>query len=220
MCEEGICLNEAGILYVKPNGSDMSDCSRAEPCSVLQAMTLARAAAAPPTIRLLPAVYANPIDVRTVTNLPFKFVASGATIAAQVAVRVEDGAKVEVRGLAASGTSVTINCTSAITATSSLTLRDTVITAGDGGASLMSVDNCDLVMVGGELNIGSSTGSSILLLAEANFWADRVHVHGNSVSMVGAALATRLSAKITNSLLENVAFQWQTNDTSSPGSGV
>jgi hypothetical protein len=84
----------------------------------------------------------------------------------------------------------------------------------------MYVEKCTITMIGGELDIGSSTGSSVLLLSDALFTMDRVHVHGSSLSIIGAGLATRVGVKITNSLLENVAFQWATSDTSSPGSSV
>lgn len=219
VCDQGTCLDESGILYVRPNGSNYSNCSHAEPCSLLQAHTLAFGAAVPPIIRLLPAVYPAGIDITTPTTLPLRYVASGATIAAQYAIRVADGAKVDVRGLTASGTTATIHCTSMTNTSSSVTLRDSVITAGDGGATLVHLEKCTFAMVGGELDIGSSTGSSVLMMmSDVVFSADRVHVHGMVESRIGAAFATRINVKITNSVLDNVHFQWATSDSSSPGS--
>lgn len=218
VCDEGACLPEVGILYVLPNGSDTSDCARAQPCSMLRANTLALGAAVPPIIRLLPAVYPGSIDVATITSVPLRYVASGATIAAQHAVRIQDGASAEVRGLRGAGTSSTVYCRSATSTKSSLKLQDTVLTAGDGGASLVYREKCALTMIGGELDIGSSTGSSVLMLGEASFVADRVHVHGSKESSIGASFAAGIFVRITNSVLENIRFQWATSDAGPPGS--
>jgi hypothetical protein len=153
------------------------------------------------------------------TNLPLRFVATGATVTGERPIRALNGAALDIRGIAAAATSVGVSCTSSGTA-SSITLRDSVITAGSGTASIMSIEKCEVKMFGGELDIGASTGHTVLLLAESAFVADRVYIHGKTEARVGAALATRMRTYITNSVLENVAFQWQTNDQGFPGSSV
>jgi hypothetical protein len=141
-------------------------------------------------------------------------------MANQYAIKLQDGASADIRGLRAAGTSATVQCSSTTSPRSQLTLRDTVITAGDGGANLVYVDTCALTMLGGELDIGSSTGVSVQMIGEPIVSMDRVHVHGSNVSLIGASLAGRLGAKITNSLLENVSFNWATSDSGPPGSMV
>jgi hypothetical protein len=220
VCEEGSCANQAGILYAKANGSDASDCSLAQPCTMYHAQNLALAAAVPPIIRLLPGVYAVGIMVSTPTSAPLRFVASGATVAAQTAVRVSDGANVKIRGLTATGTSGTVICESTVTARSTLSLTSAVVTVSDAGSTLVNIGKCDLSLFASELNIGASTGASVGIfnVDGASFAADRVHFHGANPSRIGTALATRVSVRITNSLLENVSLQWSTNDSGPPGS--
>jgi hypothetical protein len=221
VCEDGKCSSEAGILYVLPNGSDSSTCSRTQPCSLLQGTILARAAAVPPIIRLLPGVYPAGLYLATPTALPLRYVASGATMAAAFAIRIEDGAKAEIRGVTAAGSSVAIQCTSTTNAMSVLTLKDSVMRVGDGGASLVYIEKCALSMFGSELDIGSSTGASVTVRGDSQFTADRIHAHGVAVSMIGAGLANNISVKITNSLFENVDMGWRnTYDASSPGSVI
>jgi hypothetical protein len=185
---------------------------------LLQATILARGAAVPPIIRLLPGTYPTPIELTTPTSLPLRYVASGATVVGNSAVHVQDGAKAEIRGLTAVGSSATVQCTSTTTATTILTLTDCVLRTGNGGANLVYVEKCALTMNGSELDIGSSTGASVTVRGDSSFTADRIHAHGANVSRIGAGLADRISVKITNSLFENIDMAWQTYDTTSPGS--
>jgi len=54
-----------------------------------------------------------------------------------------------------------------------------------------------------DLNLNASTGSSITVVTDGTFRGDRLRVHGETTSQIGG-VGSRITLRITNSLLENV----------------
>lgn len=209
VCEGGACVAESGIVYAAPTGSNTSNCSLAEPCTISRAQQVAISVAIPPIIRLLPGVYAAEINIGTPTNAPVRIVGSGATVSATTPVQVNDGANVLIRGVAATGTNGVVTCNSATTTKSTLTLENVDLYSTGG---LVGIGTCDVTITASDLFVGSSNGTSsaIAFLFGGNYGsvrADRIHVHGNSTSGINA-FSGSITVGITNSVLENVSFQW------------
>ena len=219
VCDDGACLPESAVVYAHPNGSSTSSCTLNEPCLLTRATTLATSSAVPAVLRLLPGVYPGTFVVGP-TNAQLHVVATGATIAGQIGARIVDGANVDIRGLSTNTTDQGIICDSSTTSRSALKLRNVVLRSGGSGTTLIVIGNCTAQLLTSDLDSGSgNTGGPIFLNSYGVVVADRVHFHavgGKSIMAFGE----RIDVIITNSVLDNVLFNWSTTDTGPPGSSV
>ncbi len=110
VCEAGTCVAESGVLYAASGGADTSACTLAAPCTPGRAIALARVVAVPPTVRMLPGAYPVGLIFDSPTAAPIPVVATGATIAASVALSVTNGASASVRGGTLTSAQVAVVC--------------------------------------------------------------------------------------------------------------
>jgi hypothetical protein len=182
------------------------------------ALFLAASVAVPPSVRILPGVYPLSISWGTTTSAPLRIVATGATVAAQTAVQVTTGASMEIRGIHATGSQQVLSCDSSLSARSKLTLKDSSLVVGSNNANLVAVGKCDFSLIHSDIDLGGSSGSGLVLSSDASATVDRTLMRGGANPLSIGGFGTRITLKITNSILENVIEIWSTSDTSSPGS--
>ncbi len=203
VCDAGMCVAEASILYASNAGSSNSACTRTAPCTSARAISLARVAAVPPLIRLLPGAYAQGLLLDMPSTAVISIVASGATVVAGDGLTVKNGASVAVRGLAIMGLNFTVLCGEEAQPRATLALRDVAISAGANNTNLITVTNCTLTMDVADVNLNASTGNAITVATDGTFDGDRLRVHGETSSQI-AGVGSKMEIRITNSLLENV----------------
>lgn len=220
VCDNGVCVGDAGIIYATPGGSESSGCTLAQPCTLLRGLMLARAAAVPPLVRMLPGVYADPIQVNAPSSTPFRVVATGATIAAPAPINVADGGKLEVRGITLVATQVAVQCDSSSAVGTEINLVDSLLKSS-AASQMVYVGKCLVRLQHCEVDSGSGAQQAgVFLMGDrAGFTADRSYLHGVTTLGIGS-FASGISVGITNSVLENVSFNWTTSDTSAPGSSI
>jgi hypothetical protein len=215
---DGACLAETDVVYASSNGSDSSDCSQANPCSLNRTLMVAVAANPRPVVRLLPGVFATTLSVPP-SATAVEIVATDATIAALTAVSVKDGARAKIRGLTMVSLNFGIDCGTTASPKSSLEIRDSVISNGDNLASLVAASNCSLDISRSELRLGNSDGGAIAVGTDTTFVGDRLHISG-AINPEFGTFGQRVSVKLTNSVLDNVLFLFNTNDTAGTGSQI
>jgi hypothetical protein len=219
VCEAGACIAESGILYASSGGADTSPCSKAVPCSVNQAFMLARAAAVPPIVRLLPGTYVEGLGFQQSTSLPLKIVATGAMIGAPVGLSVTNGASVVVRGLSVSSSQTAIVCGASGQPEARLTFRDGQLTAASSSAGLVRVEECVIEISGSDLQMNASTATGVLMTTNGRFGGDRLRIRASADGALGiGGLGSRMSLGLTNSLLDHVGLLFQATDSTDPGS--
>ena len=76
-CPTGVCVAEDNVVYAAPTGSDTTSCTKADPCSITRAFTIA----VPPrdTIKLEPGSYTASIDVNVASGMIITVQGFGAT---------------------------------------------------------------------------------------------------------------------------------------------
>lgn len=218
VCETGACVAEAAILYASSGGGDNSDCSKATPCLIGRALLLARVAAVPPTIRMLPGAYATSLVLDTATAGPLSIVGTGATLVSANPIVVSGPARARFRGVSITATNAAITCGDTNPPRSTLVLEDIVVEAGGILANLVAINQCDLTMKRSRLKLNSSSGTGVALTSDANFIGDRIHLTGTMGGMGG--LGTRMNFVLTNSLIETSSITFTTFDSTSPGSVI
>ncbi len=219
VCEAGSCVAEAGILYVSPGGSDNSACSRAEPCSWVRGLGLARGGGVPPLIRMLPGTYVQGIFLEQATSAPLRVVGTGALIAAPVGLSITNGASVVLRGGSISSTQTAILCGASGQPEAKATFRDGVLAAVSTSAELVRVEECAIEISGSDLQMNASNGTGVLLTTNGRFGGDRLRVSGSADGAIGVGgVGSRMSFGLTNSLLEGVGLVFQATDSADPGS--
>ncbi len=200
-------------------GSESSDCLRAQPCSLTRAVSLARGAANNPIIRMLPGVYVSGLLVNTPTTAPLSIVATGAAITSFTGIRVDGGANVSIRGIAATGSNFAVQCGSPATSASTLQIQRSTLLAGTSSANLVATANCKLSLTDVDVQLNDSTGSSLSLGTDTTFVGDRLRVRGQQQPGI-QTLGQRVSMRLTNSILENPLILFSTTDSGAPGSQV
>lgn len=220
VCDQGTCLAEAGILYVAPGGSESSSCTLGEPCTIMRALTLARAAAAPPLVRMLPGVYADAIDISEPAPASYRIIATGATVAGQSPIVVTAGAKLEVRGITVAATQVAVQCDSSSFDGTEIDLADSLLKS-NSASQLIYIGKCVVRLQHCEVDSGSGANQAgIFIMGDGGgFTADRSYLHGVTAFGLGA-FGSRIGVGVTNSVLENVFLSWTTSDTAAPGSSI
>jgi hypothetical protein len=216
--EAGACLPEASVVYASPLGS--GSCSQMQPCSIANAVALARSASHTPVIRLLPGSYTAPIDIRGATSAPLSIVATGARIVPNDsslmahAVSVRDGANVRVRGLATLSP-LQIDCEASAGTTSTLALSQAALASTANGTA-MTLSNCHLEL--SEVDVALNVCEIVInALGNVDLSADRIRVAGNNNPHLLAS-GTRVAMRVTNSVLDDVLLDLDTTDTTDPGS--
>ena len=211
--ETGECVAESSVIYATAAGT--GQCSVTQPCSLSTAIMLATQTFPAPTIRMLPGVYTTPISLATQSVL--NIVATGASLAPNPpAISISGGADVRIRGLTVINEKVAL-CGATSGPNSSLLLKDGSITAlGIGNTSLIEIARCKLQISAADLALASSS-IAILLTDDAVLELDRAYLHGNSTHYI-AAIGSRFTIQITNSLLTDIRFSLQPADTGPPGS--
>jgi hypothetical protein len=198
VCEldTGACTAETAIVYASPTGSTTTDCTLAEPCTLARATMLATVAIGK-TLRLLPGTYTTNFDIAG--NVIVKVVATGATIANTVSMRISGGATVDVRDLVitpGSGVQGQLDCGDQSVAVARSTLR------WSGVDARLRMFRCNVTMVGGTLRALS------MLSDESSLDADRVTVTPQFTSIAGQ----RQSVRFMNSVFEDVSMTLGTSD--------
>lgn len=205
VCAEGACLAEAGILYAAPTGAESGPCSLAQPCSLQRVQSVALSNAVPPLIRILPGVYAGSINVHTATTAPIRYVASGANLVSDTPIAIGDGATVEIRGITAAGASFTVNCDSTTQSWSNVLIADSKLVFGSDTGTLVTVGKCDATFERTDLEANDNSG--VTLGANSAFVANRSRFHSSGQFGIGS-FGSKISVRITNSVLEHVFFLW------------
>ena len=195
--DTGECIAADSVLYARPSGTDVDDCSQSNPCSLAKA--LAQASALRSVIRMLPGVYSSSVSL-TSANPDISIIGSGATLAGDgtsgPALSVGGSARIAVRALTVDVTGGTqveaLSCSPAPGITRvTLQLRDTTVLGGQ----LLSSD-CDLTMIHGVVH------SRVVTAQSGTVTIDR--------SLVSAGLlvgqTTSGPVSVTNSILGGVTF--------------
>jgi hypothetical protein len=213
----GNCIDETAIAYATVGGSETAECQRVQPCSIARAIAVARQSGK--TVRLLPGVYATPIEVSTSNVTPLMIVASGVTLTSFTGVLVTNGANVNIRGLSATGANQALRCGDTASTRAKITFTDgDLVAASSSSGALAAIANCEARMSNVRFMANESTGGSLALGTDSSFDGDRLHFLAQQQSLIGT-IGTRISLRITNSLLENVVTIFSTND-QSPGSVI
>lgn len=211
VCDNGSCAAEAGIIYAANDGNAASNCSLAVPCSVTRAIQLAKAAVPQPTIRMLPGVYVEGLSFSGATTSPIDIVASGATIADAIALNVQAGATVKIRGPELVGTSFAVSCGEANTALSKVTVLDAKLVAGNSEANAVGGSECHFVISNSKLAVND--GGAITIATGAQFTGDRLHIAGTQTFIL--MLFNNVHLNISNSVIEDPVFNFAANNTAS-----
>jgi hypothetical protein len=170
---------------------------------------------------MLSGVYVIGLSIDGVTAAPYRIVATGATVGAQTAISVTEGASVEIRGVSVSASQQAVSCSSSTAAVSKLTIRDSMLSVASTNANLVAADNnCNLTLSGTELDIGASSGGGLILTSNATVTVDRCHMRGTSSPFSLGVIGSRASLTVTTSVLENIDPVWIPSDTTTPGSAV
>lgn len=217
VCDSGDCVPEISLLYVASGGSASSSCTHAAPCTLSRALSIARAAAIPPTIRMLPGVYSQGLVFDGASTAQLSVVATGATVVGIDGVTVDNGANVKIRGLSVMGLNVAVLCGDSVEPHTHLELDAVEISAGSSSTNLVTLSNCTLSAKTVALDLNASTGHAIGVSSDSVFHADRLRIHGDTPSQIGA-VGSRWDVRITNSLLENVTIVLIPFDTMVPAS--
>ena len=210
----GTCVPESFIVYASPTGFGRWLLS--QPCQLDQAVDVA-VHSGPVTLRMLPGLYQQSLDVRVATVQPLKVVATGATIAPGVspAIVIRDGANVAVRGVSTMAGSH-LACGAANSTPSALSLQDaSLVTLGDSSATI-SIARCSVIIASTDLSLNASE-IAINTDNDAMLQADRFHIHGDNTSHI-MTHASNVTMRMTNSLFEDVLLDLNTSDVVGPGS--
>lgn len=199
-----------------PGGSEVSECFRSVPCSIEQAIRLANQQGK--IVRLLPGVYATPIQQGTTNVTPISIVATGAALTSFTGIAISNGGKASIRGLESTGANFALQCGGQNMPRSRVHLEDVALVAGTSSSNLASIGNCDVTMSNVEFRVNDSTGSSLALTSNSTFTGDRLHFHGLQQPRI-ATFGTNVVLQMTNSLLENPLILFSTSDMG-PGSSV
>jgi hypothetical protein len=169
---------------------------------------------------MLPGVYTDAISINAATSAPYRVVATGATIAAQIPIAVMDGGKLEVRGISLAATQVAVQCDSSNGADTEVQLVDSLLKS-NSASQLIYIGKCVVRLQHCEVDSGSNAiQAGVFIMGDlGGFTADRSYLHGVTPFGIGA-FGTRVGVGISNSVLENVFFSWNTSDTSAPGSSI
>ena len=224
ICNRGQCTNALDVLYVAVNGSATADCSRASPCALATALSIATTSASQRTIRLDAGTYVGGLHVVSPSPHPIVVVGHDAVLSSSSeALKVAAGASLEIRRVTVASTDRAIVCgQNGGGATSTLLMESSLVRQDDPYAALVSATNCNLRMTGSELRIldaGASDPIAINAATDTDFEGDRLHIHGLRTSML-TLFGQRVHLKLTNSLLENVEFLDATSDSTIPGSSA
>lgn len=221
VCEAGSCVPEAGILYVANSGDASAPCSKAMPCKIDRAITLAAGSASSPIIRLLPGVHSTGISVTFSTASPIRVVAADAHVVAANTVTATGGGRIDLRGGTFTATDTAFVCgDGASGALSSLKLRD--LRVDSAGQAFATIRNGDVQLSASELITNVGDGGKVLLGYLGQLRADRIHMHGPGIGTLAFSYqfeARRVSVTVTNSLLENVVINVPTFDSAADAPG-
>jgi hypothetical protein len=165
---------------------------------------------------MLPSIFDAPLKVDFANSKPLSVVATGATIAVvgdMPAISVTNGGNVKIRGLTSTSERHIICGQQGTTATSSLSMDDSVLSSL-GNMARLEVRNCKLRITRSEMKLNAPSG----LLDDADVELDRVHISGTSNNL-DLFQSARVRLTVTNSLLENVYVNdLFPTDTGPPGS--
>lgn len=219
VCGQGSCVPSSSVVYASANGSNVAAGTIADPGSISRALGLAFAGGGTPKIvRLLPGAYNTPIEMLSENLMQLEIVATGATItASDTGVRVSGGAKVRIRGLAATAGNQAVMCGASGTLRTTLTIDDAVLFEnGGGGNAFVVTTNCSISMTNVESRSTSTQANVLFFGSGSRFVGDRLHVKGNDSAIY--TLGFGVSVRLTNSILEDVSLVLNTSDTQIPGS--
>lgn len=219
VCDAGMCVAESGVLYAATGGAENGGCLQSAPCSVSRALSIATSAPALRLVRMLPGAYAQGLVLDAATSAPLRIVATGASIAAMIGIKVSNGASAVIRGLSITGLDRGVTCGAGGQTRSSLLLEDVSISAGDVFTNIVIVENCTVTHRRGVIDTKGSNGSAISLSDGGSFVGDRLFVRGQNQPGVGA-FATNVNLRLTNSILERITLLLVTSDLSPPGSSL
>jgi hypothetical protein len=210
----GTCVSEAALLYVSPVGVDDGECTKAQPCNLPRAVTLASAAAVAPTIRLLPEIFQAQLTIDSPVTL--KLIATGADLRTKLVVRT--GAIVEVRNLDVASQIGSVACgdptfTSTTDPQSILTLRESHL-------SSVAAYRCNLNVFDSEIEFPVSNVTRVDLREDSTFVGDRLLMKNTSVTgnppsgivSVGGP-GGPVGIRLTNSVMLDVIFVLTTSRT-------
>jgi hypothetical protein len=201
---DGSCAQESEVAYASPTGGG-STCAHATPCSVILAVTAAKNAPVPLTVRLLPGVYAADIvlPATLITPQPIVVVATGANLAGLDSLN----ANLDIRNATVAGS---LACLGPVAPPfSGLILRDSVIDSVFG----LSASNCHLRILNTTTNVNLNLGSKVTVEI------DRMHMRANEPLVIAFA-GPSVSARITNSVLEDVSLSFRAEDNFNDDVGI
>jgi len=197
--EVGTCVDEATVLYTAPNGPDSGTCTKATPCSLVQASALADLTRL--NIKLAPGNYTAHLIL---TNKTLVFFGTGATINAlgtNAAFEVDDGAHLRIVGatVIAASTNTPIRCEGAAGATHILELFRATL---QNTSTTLLGNPCAITVKESTLRNTSNTDFHILVVAPSIATFDRTTFIGNG----GGGLAGLGGADIhiTNSVFKKI----------------
>jgi hypothetical protein len=167
---------------------------------------------------LLPGTYVGGIEVDVVTTMPLRIVGTGATLdGPQFGLRVIGGSNVFIRGTSITGTDQVVTCGDAQSPQSALRIEESLLFAAD--RALMTSVNCRVTMFSAELRGGAGQNGALAPGSDTIFEGDRLKIHSSGLGTLAIQpLGSRISMRVTNSILEDVYVAFTTFDSAQPGS--
>lgn len=221
VCDRGLCVDQATILYASVDGSATASCAPSDRCALTTALERARMVGAARIVHLATGIYPG-LQVPTGTT-ELTLVGQDATLdGSSGGLIVDPGAHLVARNLTIRGANDALVCGQVSMARASLALRDSTLVQ-PGPSRIVAAANCDLSLSATELrgDGSASPGSSttVFLGTDIAFTGDRLHIHGLRTTMIGL-MGQRMNVTITNSLLENVGYLSLASDSTLPGTSV
>jgi hypothetical protein len=205
--QAGTCVDEATVLYASPTGPDAGTCTKATPCSLVQATALADLTRL--NVKLAPGNYSAHVIL---TNKTLVLFGTGATVNAQgtaATFEVDDGGHLRIVGatVTAASTNTPIRCEGAANATHILELYRATI---QNTSTVLLGNPCAMTVTESTLRNTSTTDFHILVVAPSVATFDRTSFVGNG----GGGLAGLQGAdiKVTNCLFTKVGDPLDSTD--------
>jgi hypothetical protein len=194
----GMCVAEANVLYVSPAGPDTGTCTKAQPCSIVQATAVADQTRN--NIKLAAGQYSAHV---VMTNKTLIFYGVGATISAQgtnPVFEVDDNARLRINGasLIANTGNTAIRCEGAAAATHTLELFRTTV---DNTSTTMVANPCTVTVDESVLRTTNTSSYAVLLVGPSVGKFNRTRFVGGGNGIGGLANPT---VQITNSAFKNM----------------
>ncbi len=158
---------------------------------------------------MLPGVYLVGLSFNGPTTSPINIVASGATIADVIALNVQAGAEVRIRGPELVGTSFAVSCGEANTTISKVTIEDANLIAGTESANAVGGAASEISISSSKLTVND--GGAISIARGARFTGDRLQIAGTQTFIL--MIFDNVHLTLTNSVIEDPVINFATGGT-------